>query len=90
MPKKSLKKKQNKDTRDSTIKRLDALIRLFIELNKDNLNETQSAKILYSLGLTPTEVALILGKKSSSAVNPLIYSKKKGAKKNARKTRSQN
>lgn len=61
--------------------RLDALIRLFIEMNKprgkEGFTETTAARILKSVGLTPTEIAGILGKKSATDVSKYLYLKKK-------------
>lgn len=75
------KSKNNQDSRSSTDKRLDALIRLFIELNKSdpnkNFTEADGARMLKSVDLTPTEIAKILGKKSATDVAPYLYSKKK-------------
>lgn len=60
--------------------RLDALIRLFIESqsskNGGQLNEGTSARILKSVGLTPTEIARILGKDAATDVAPYLYGKK--------------
>jgi hypothetical protein len=61
-------------------KRLDALIRLFIEMNKpegkEKFNEAVASRILKSAGLTPTEIAKILGKKSATDVSQYLYPKK--------------
>jgi hypothetical protein len=70
---------QQKD--DSVTRRLDALIRLFIEMNKEKkagekFNDTIAARILKSAGLTPTEIAKILGKKSAQDVSSYLYPKK--------------
>ncbi len=64
---------------DPVIKRLDALIRLLIEMSKINkdFNEAIAARILKSLDLTPTEIAKILGKKSATDVSSYLYPKKK-------------
>jgi len=77
--------KQSKvNQQDPVVKRLDALIRLFIEMNKPNanknFNEAIAARILKSLDLTPTEIAKILGKKSATDVAPYLYPKKKTEK----------
>ena len=45
---------------------------------KEKFNEPAAARILYSVGLTPTEIAKILGKKSAQDVSPYLYPKKKG------------
>lgn len=58
--------------------RLDALIRLYIEANKreNGLSDASAARILKSVGLTPTEIAKIFGKKSATDVAPYLYGKK--------------
>lgn len=70
-----------KKVTDPVANRLDALIRLFIEMNKPNgeekFSEATAARILKSTGLTPTEIARILGKKSATDVAPYLYPKKK-------------
>ena len=78
-----MKRKQQNEERseDQIIKRLDALIRLFIEMNKSGdkkeFNESVAARTLKSVGLTSTEIAKILGKKSATDVAPYLYPKKK-------------
>jgi hypothetical protein len=75
------KQSKKKTEVDPITNRLDALIRLFIEMNKpksqEKFNEATAARILKSSGLTPTEIAKILGKKSATDVAPYLYSKKK-------------
>lgn len=73
------KEKNNNSFEQSFLMRLDALIRLQIEINKekDNFNEAVAARLLKSVGLTPTEIAKILGKKSAIDVAPYLYQKKK-------------
>jgi hypothetical protein len=60
--------------------RLDALIALFIEMNKPRGKEEftigKAARILKSAGLSPTEIAKILGKKSATEIASYLYSKK--------------
>lgn len=77
----SKKQSKEKTANDSISNRLDALIRLFIEVNKpkgeEKLNEATAARILKSTGLTPTEIAKILGKKSATDVSAYLYLKKK-------------
>mgnify|MGYP001107468287 CR=1 FL=1 len=77
----SKKQREEQATPDPITKRLDALIRLFIETSKphgkEKFNEAIAARILKSVGLTPTEIAKILGKKSATDVAPYLYSKKK-------------
>jgi len=76
----SREKSEEKTTIDPVSKRLDALIRLFIEMNKpkgkEKFSEATAARILKSVGLTPTEIAKVLGKKSASDVAPYLYQKK--------------
>ena len=76
------KKESRKKTEvDPIVKRLDGLIRLLIELNKpkgqENFTEASAARILNSSGLTPTEIAKILGKKSRTDIAPYLYPKNK-------------
>lgn len=76
---KSRKKKETEI--EAVIKRLDALIRLFIEVSKpkrkEEFNEPVAARILRSVNLTPTEIARILGKKSVTDIAPYLYLKRK-------------
>lgn len=77
-------KTKKEDSRDPIVVRLDALIRLYIESNREEkviLKDSNSARILKSAGLTPTEIALILGKKSATDVAPYLYQKKTEKKK---------
>ena len=75
------KSKDNQNSIDSIEKRLDALIRLFIEMNKPdkkkNFTEAEAARLLKSVDLTPTEIAKILGKKSATDVSKYLYVKQK-------------
>lgn len=77
----SNKQSRKKTENDPIANRLDALIRLFIEMNKpkgkEKFSEATAARILKSAGLTPTEIAKILGKKSATDVAPYLYPKKK-------------
>ena len=75
-------KKQPSEQQDKIIVRLDALLSLFIETNKgeNGLSEPSAARILKSVGLTPTEIAKIFGKKSATDVAPYLYPKKKNKK----------
>lgn len=61
------------------IKRLDALIRLYIETNKPEkkkkFGEGEAIRLLKSVDLTPTEIAKILGKKSATDVSYALYQK---------------
>lgn len=76
-------KKTSSEDQDKIVVRLDALLRLLIETNKgeNGISEPSAARILKSVGLTPTEIAKILGKKSATDVAPYLYLKKKDKKK---------
>ena len=63
-------------------KRLDAVIRLLIEINrskpkKAEFTEADAARLLKSVDLTPSEIAKILGKKSRTDISRYLYSKQK-------------
>jgi len=76
------KKKKIKDPYESVNKRLDALIRVTIEtLDDKKFKEGDVVRILNSAGLTPTEIANILGKKGPTAVAPYLYSRGRSNKK---------
>jgi hypothetical protein len=66
---------------DSITKRLDALIRLIIEMNKpkgkEKFSEGVAARLLRSVDLSPTEIARILGKKSRTEISQYLYDKKR-------------
>ena len=66
------------EKKDALVTRMDALIRLFIESNKgeEGLTDASAARLLKSVGLTPTEIAKIFGKKSATDVAPYLYPKK--------------
>ncbi len=77
-----MKEKQELDSKkDPIVSRLDALIRLIIEINKPEgkkeFNYGTVARILNSVGFTPTEIAKLLGKKSATDVSPYLYKKRK-------------
>ena len=76
--------KKQKESQDPVIKRLDALIRLFIELNKpktkEEFTEGTSARLLKSLDFSPTEIAKLLGKKSRTDISAYLYDKPKERK----------
>jgi hypothetical protein len=78
------KEQSQVDTNEAIVKRLDALIRLFIEINKpegkQKFTEGDAARLLKSVDLTPTEIAKILGKNSATDVSPYLYPKKKPTK----------
>ena len=77
--------KENKNSEDESIKRLNALIRLSIEREKIELGRSfnlgDKVRQLSSVGLAPSEIAKILGKKSSSDIAPYLYIKKKNENK---------
>jgi len=83
----SRKQPTKKKETDPIANRLDALIRLFIEMNKpksqEKFSEATAARILKSSGLSPTEIAKILGKKSATDVSQYLYPKKKKEKRDA-------
>ena len=75
-------------TNDAIVKRLDALIGLFYEMTKPEkkrkLGEGDIARYLKSMELSPTEIAMILGKESATDISYCLYPKKeKSAKKGA-------
>lgn len=63
---------------DPLVTRLDAVLRLLVEINrgKEGFTEASTARALKSVGLTPTEIARILGKESATDVAPFLYPKK--------------
>jgi hypothetical protein len=70
--------KQGGTPRDAILVRLDALIRLLVETmkGKDGFTEASAARALRSAGLTPTEIAKVLGKKSATDIAPYLYAKR--------------
>lgn len=77
-----MSKEKGKPTADPVKVRLDALIALFIQMNKERkekekFTDATAARLLKSLGFTPTEIAKILGKKSATDIAKYIYPKKK-------------
>jgi hypothetical protein len=76
-----IRKNNSIETADPVVKRLDCLIRLFSEAlkatDKKSFNDGHISRLLNSSGLTPTEIARILGKKSASDISPYLYIKKK-------------
>lgn len=73
-----------KESKDPVVERLDVLIRLFIEKNKTDkkkFSEGEAARILKSVGLTPTEIAKILGKAKATDISAHLYKKGKKKKK---------
>ena len=77
--------KQNSEFKDDSIKslkvRLDALILIMLSTHfkdeKGKINLSDSAKLLRTAGLTPTEIALLLGKKNRTDIAQYLYAKKK-------------
>ena len=71
---------EQNELNQAIIKRLDALIRLYIEINKPEkkmkFGEGEAIRLLKSVDLSPTEIAKILGKKSATDVSYALYSKK--------------
>ena len=71
---------KKEDLRDPATKRLDSILRLVIEALRSSdsktFNDSTVSKILYSTGLTPTEIAKVLGKDSATSVAQYLYSKK--------------
>lgn len=68
----------NQNQIDSLCSRLDALIRITLETNKNKdkpLTDGESVRILKSCGLAPTDIAKILGKKSATDIAPYLYPK---------------
>lgn len=64
----------------SIVKRLDAIIGLILESQFPKKKDL-GARIVHSAGLTPTEIARILGKKSATDVSPYLYPKRQKGKK---------
>lgn len=82
------KKEGNKDNRDPTIKRLDAIIRVVIESNKiqnPKFDDAVAIKALRSVDLTLAEIAKIIGWKSTGSVANMLKGKKKPSKKKTSK-----
>ncbi len=78
---KSKKRLSEENENIKVIKRLNAIIRFFIELHKilgkKEFTVETSVKILHSLNFTPTEIADILGYKDRGSVSSYLYSKRK-------------
>jgi hypothetical protein len=66
---------------DKIVKRLDGILYLLVEitatLNQKYKEKSHIVKVLNSIGLTPTEIAHILGYKSRTSVASHLYSKRK-------------
>lgn len=82
---KTLQEVVSNQTLERIAKRLDVLIRMTFEAQRkgksEPMTESEFARFLWSLGLTPTEIAKILGKKSATDVAAFLYSKGKRRKK---------
>lgn len=67
--------------RQRLVRRLDAIIGLlvqFVQATKTpGFGVGEAARLLNSVGMTPTEVARVLGKKSAQDVAPYLYGKVK-------------
>jgi antitoxin component of RelBE/YafQ-DinJ toxin-antitoxin module len=79
MPK---ERKSSSSSNERTLKtRLDALIRLVLETmyaNRAlNFDQAKAANVLKSVGLTPTEIAHVMGKKTAQDVSSYLYGKKR-------------
>lgn len=78
--------KNQQASEEAMTKRLDAIIRLLtetIKLSNPKFGDTEAIQAMYSVGLTQSEIARILGWKSRGSVNNLLNPKKK--KKNGNK-----
>ena len=75
---------------EGIIKRLDALIRLYIETSKPEkkmkFSEGEAILLLKSVDLTPTEIAKILGKKSATDISYCLYPKKEKSEAKSQQT----
>jgi len=75
------KERKSSPDEDAVKIRLDALIRLVLESMYANksmpFDQATAARALKSVGLSPTDIAHIMGKKSAQDVSPYLYSKKK-------------
>jgi hypothetical protein len=72
-------KNSKPDENAEVIRRLDAIIRMFIELAKrldDGFEDQDALRALYSAGLTPSEIARIAGLKSRTSVARQLYARK--------------
>ena len=75
---------ETKDPYESVNRRLDALIRITIETlyeSKKQFDIKTAVNTLRSAGLTPTEIATILGKSGPTAISTYLYSKPNTKKK---------
>lgn len=75
------KSQEQEPTADPVTRRLDALLRIVIEVNKpqgkEGFSDAKAARLLKSVGLVPKEIAMILGKKRATDLSKYFYSKKK-------------
>jgi ketopantoate hydroxymethyltransferase len=76
--------KKKKKENDKIAKRLDGILYLLVEIaatlnqkyKKKSHFKSHSVKVLNSIGLTPTEIARILGYKSRTSVASHLYKRK--------------
>ena len=76
------KERKSSSSNERALKtRLDALIRLVIETMYSNktldFDQAKAASVLKSVGLTPTEIAHVMGKKTAQDVSQYLYGKKR-------------
>jgi hypothetical protein len=75
------KKRKSSSNQDAVKIRLDALIGLVLETMyaNDSLNfdQPKAARLLKSIGLSPTEIAHVMGKKTAQDISPYLYVKKR-------------
>ena len=73
------KNHEEMETVGDVAKRLDALIRILIETHNSEkkLTDAELARILRSVGLSPTESTRIMGKKSATEISQYLYKKSK-------------
>jgi ADP-dependent phosphofructokinase/glucokinase len=77
--------KKKIEENDKIVKRLDGILYLLVEIaatlnqkyKKKSHFKSHIVKVLNSIGLTPTEIAHILGYKSRTSVASHLYSKRK-------------
>jgi len=73
--------RKDKDPYESVNRRLDALIRITAETlfisNDRKIGEADVIRMLNSAGLTPTEIAKIMGRKDRRSVSGELYGSKK-------------
>jgi hypothetical protein len=73
------KKTKDKDSRDGTTKRLDAIIRLMMDTQRDpskKVTKNDQVEILHSVGLKDTEIGLIIGQPRNEVASIRTHAKK--------------